>query len=145
MRKTFIFSLFALLCAFGCTKEKKQKDRSEASDMFYRICMLTKEYTEKLNDAPDSSSWALACAEYEDKLDKISFSYPPDTDLLLTEGQNDTIHSLMLDYIKARDGRIKTILHPKVEVDSLSSVDSGIAIEMATEISREDASHSHGN
>ncbi len=145
MRNTLKIALLAFICGFGCTQEKKLKDRSEATDMFNRICKLTKEYTEKLTDAPDSSSWATACSEYEDKLDKISFSYPPDTDLLLTEGQNDTIHSLMLEYIKARDGRIHDILHPKVEVDSIVSVDSGIAIETLSEVNREDASRSPDN
>lgn len=114
----------SLGCLWGCKPEKNIKDRSEATEMFRKICQLTKEYTESLTDAPDSSVWALLCNEFEEKLDKISFGYPPDTDLLLTEGQNDTIHSLMLDYIKARDGRIHDILYPVVEIDSLSETDS---------------------
>ncbi|MDE7421260.1 MAG: hypothetical protein K2N35_13760 [Muribaculaceae bacterium] len=145
MRNTSIIILLGLICTLGCTKENKTKDRSEATDMFHRICKLTKEYSEKLNNAPDSSAWAAACSEYEDKLDKISFSYPPDTDLLLTEGQNDTIHALMKDYIKARDGRIHDIMYPKVEIDSLVNADSVISIEPAGEVSQADASRSPGN
>lgn len=134
MRNIFAISLLALLCASGCTHEKKHVDRSEAIDMFNRICKLTKAYTLKLSEASDSISWASACTEYEEKLDKISFCYPPDTDLLLTEGQNDTIHALMLEYIKARDGKIHDILYPKVEVDSLLVADSVMEIEKVSEV-----------
>ncbi len=137
MNKTlFIFiAIFfvGLLCAPGCKQEKPQKDRSEAKEMFERICKLTKEYADKLADSPDSSSWAANCNEFEDKLDKVNFSYPPDTDLLLTEGQNDTIHSLMMEYVKVRDERIHAILHPIVELDSLMNLDSVGLIETASE------------
>lgn len=134
MKKLFViaFISISLGCFWGCKPEKNIKDRSEATEMFGKMCKLTKEYTERLTDAPDSAAWALLCSEYEEKLDKISFGYPPDTDLLLTEGQNDTIHSLMLDYIKARDGRIHDILYPVVELDSLADADS--IIDVASEM-----------
>lgn len=112
------------LCCFRCAKEKNRKDRSEAADMFERICRLTEEYTERLISAPDSADLADLCAEFEERLDKISFSYPPDTDLLLTEGQNDTIHTLMQEYVKAREERIYGLLHPQVQLDSLADADS---------------------
>lgn len=135
------------LCAFGCTQEKSRKDRSEATAMYERICKLTKEYTEQLEAAPDSADWAAIGAEFEEKLDKISFSYPPDTDLLLTEGQNDTIHALMQEYVKARGERIRGILHPQVEEDSLAVSDSLALEESYTHpnAGSEDASHSRGN
>lgn len=113
-----------LLCLSACSREKSAKDRSQADEMFSRICSLTKEYSERLEAAPDSADWASMCSEFEEKLDKISFSYPPDTDLLLTEGQNDTIHSLMQDYVKVRESRIHEILHPVVLLYSLSISDS---------------------
>ncbi len=126
MKKLPVIALISmfLVCFWGCKPEKNIKDRSEATEMFGKICKLTKEYTDRLTDSPDSAAWALLCNEFEEKLDKISFSYPPDTDLLLTEGQNDTIHSLMLEYIQARDGRIHDILYPVVELDSISDSDS---------------------
>lgn len=145
MRNILIICLLSLLCSYGCTQEKKHKDRSEATDMFNRICKLTEEYTGKLSAVSDSSSWANACTEYEDKLDKISFSYPPDTDLLLTEGQNDTIHSLMLEYIKARDKKIQDLLHPEVELDSLVITDSAMMLERESGVNGEDASRNPGN
>lgn len=135
------------ILAGGCNKEKGSRDRTEASEMFSRICELTKEYTGRLEVAPDSADWATLCSEFEEKLDKISFSYPPDTDLLLTEGQNDTIHSLMQEYVRVRRERIDGLLHPVIENDSLAVSDSLDVVE-AAEIpigGSADASRSRGN
>lgn len=148
MNKKVLITIFTAgcICASGCTYEKNKKDRSKADDMFQRICKLTKDYTEKLESAEDSAVWATTCIDFEDKLDKISFSYPPDTDLLLTEGQNDTIHSLMQDYVKTRDSRIHEIMHPKIELDSLSGYDSLVEFEPSHGPTvPTDASHNHGN
>lgn len=114
----------ACVCGAGCRRENSEKDRTQADEMFLRICELTKEYTSKLEEAPDSADWADTCSEFEEKLDKISFSYPPDTDILLTEGQNDTIYALMQEYVKARTRRIRGILYPMAQTDSIEGKDS---------------------
>ncbi|MDE6650686.1 MAG: hypothetical protein K2K45_12230 [Muribaculaceae bacterium] len=136
--------LIAAAVLAGCTSEKQMKDRSDADDMFRRISALVENYTDKVSAAGDSAAWVQACVEFEDSLDRISFSYPPDTDMLLTEGQNDTVFALMQEYIKARDTRIGEILHPVVESDSIAD---SLALEDVglTEVSPADASRSPGN
>ena len=107
------------MSATGCGGSKKVKDRAEAHELFEAVTSLTKSYTARVAAAPDSASWAMLCEEYEDSLDKVNFSFPPDTDLMLTEGQNDTITSLMGAYIKARDERIHVLLYPVEPPDSI--------------------------
>lgn len=126
MKRTAFIWLLSLgaICCIGCSQEKNDKDRSLAYDMFTRICNLTKESTILLSKVNDSVAWATACSDFEEKLDKISFSYPPDTDLLLTEGQNDTINTLLQEYIHMRDKRIHDILYPQIVVDTIVSLDS---------------------
>lgn len=135
------------LGAAGCSNDGAKKDRGEATDMFERICRLTEEYTDKLESAPDSADWAALCSEFEEKLDKVNFSYPPDTDLLMTEGQNDTIFTLMQEYAKIRDQRIHGLLHPEPLTDTLAVSDSLAAVEESQEsnASRSSASRSLGN
>lgn len=108
-----------VITVVGCKQENHEKDRSAADEMFSRIIRLTSNYTSKLAEISDSAEWAKLCNEFEDSLDRINFSYPPDTDLLLTEGQNDTIHSMLQMFIKDRDNKIQEILHPVVLVDSI--------------------------
>ena len=143
-KRWMIVPLLAVVwIAAGCSKENSRKDRSEASAMFQRIYALTGSYTKKLSEAPDSADWAQMCREFEDSLDKINFSYPPDTDLLLTEGQNDSIHALLEEYRRVRDERIHEILHPYVAPDTIPA-DSVMPIEAPSEISspQADASRS---
>lgn len=124
MRKTScigIFILPALIALAGCRSESKVKDRTEATEMFGRIVALTEEYTDKMTNVSDSAEWSELGKEFEDKLDKINFSYPPDTDLLMTEGQNDTITALMAEYVNARDRRFRFIIRPYVPVDTVPS------------------------
>lgn len=124
--KNIIKPVALLLLTFSltqCGSDKKPHDRDDADDMFSRICNLTDSYTDKVAAAEDSAAWARVCIEYEDSLNKISFSYPPDTDLLLTEGQNDTIDVMMREYVLTRDRRINEIRYPETPADSLD-VDS---------------------
>lgn len=149
MRRNTFFALLAIVCIgfCGCNKENSSKDRRDASEMFEKICRLTEEYTGKLEEAPDSADWAALCTEFEEKLDKVNFSYAPDTDLLLTEGQNDTIQSLLQEYVRIRDQRIHGILHPEPKVDSLAFADSLAVAETAPDANagQGDAFRSPGN
>lgn len=107
------------LVTVGCGNGKKVKDRTEAHELFEAVTSLTKSYTARVAVATDSVTWAMLCEEYEDSLDKVNFSFPPDTDLMLTEGQNDTITSLLATYVRVRDERIHSLLHPVESPDSI--------------------------
>lgn len=111
--------LFGLIALSSCSGGNKGEDRSAADSLFKAVTALTESYTAKISEAPDSARWASLAKEYEDSLVKINFSLPPDTDQLLTEGQNDTIYQLTEAYIAARDARITAILHPQAPVDSV--------------------------
>lgn len=114
-----ILAVSVSLVAIGCGNGKKAKDRTEAHELFDAVTTLTKSYTAKIAAAPDSADWAMLCEEFEDSLDKVNFSFPPDTDLMLTEGQNDTITSLLATYVRVRDERIHSLLHPVEPSDSI--------------------------
>lgn len=120
----------------GCSGGKHTEDHSEADSLFQAVTSLTEEYTSKVATATDSAEWAAITSEYEDKLEKINFRLPADTDLMLTEGQNDTIFRLTEAYMAVRDARITAILHPVAPVDSLPNEDL---------VNVEDASRNPGN
>lgn len=124
MRGLFYSALISLgiMVLAGCHAENRVIDRNDANDMFQSITTLTKKYTAKMSSVSDSAEWAVLCTAFEDSLDKINFRYPPDTDLLLSEGQNDTIMSLMQEYIKVRDSKIDKIMHPVIVTDTIDSI-----------------------
>lgn len=126
MKSKVLTAILVAVCLLGagCRRESEDRDRTQAEEMYARICELTKEYTAKLQTAPDTTDWVATCNEYEEKLDKISFSYPPDTDILLTEGQNDTIYILMQEFAKERGRRIHGFRYEELETDSVAAADS---------------------
>lgn len=122
MRRLLFIAMAAAAVAFAaCSGGNDKRDRTKARDMFFEISALTEKYTDRVAAACDSIEWAYLCVQFEDSLEKINFSYPADTDLLLSEGQNDTIARLTQAYITARDERISAILHPAVPMDSVSA------------------------
>lgn len=125
-------SVAALGCIASCAQEKKNKDRSDAHDLFAHITSLTRSYINKIEAAEDSAAWARVSLEYEDSLDKVNFSYPADTDLLLSEGQNDTIVRLTRDYLRARDARLHKILHPVIPTDTIDTLQAKECVKPIT-------------
>lgn len=117
-----VVSLSAIFWGIACRGDGKIKDRTAAHDMYEHITSLTRTYIQKIEAAEDSAVWARVNLEYEDSLDKVNFHYPPDTDLLLSEGQNDTIVRLTRAYVEARDKRINSILHPISPTDTIDSI-----------------------
>ncbi len=136
MRRLFYCLVCAatLACVAACNGSKEREDRTEAQRMFSKIVSLTETYTHRISVAPDSVAWVKTSMQFEDSLEKINFSFSADTDLLLSEGQNDTISRLINAYVKARNERIRVLLHPIQSSDSIVIIDD-IA----------DASHSLGS
>lgn len=125
MKHTKYITLIAIAMTAGgillssCSGGKHSEDRASADSLFKAVASLTGEYTVKITAARDSADWAKITKEFEDSLTKINFNLPPDTDLQLTEGQNDTIYQLTEAYIAARDARLNAIMHPKAPIDSV--------------------------
>lgn len=116
------YTVLSMVCIgsfMSCKSETNVKDRTEAHELFESIVSLTNRYSAMVTAAKDSAEWEKLCTAFEDSLDKINFKFPPDTDLLLSEGQNDTIMTAMKTYIEARDARINEIIHPSFPTDTL--------------------------
>lgn len=123
MRSLFYFVIGGVvaLCVAGCGSDGKAKDREEANGLYEAIKSLTITYIAEMSAAPDSATWARLCSEYEDSLVKVNYSFPPDTDYLMSEDQNDTITILMENYVKTRQEKIQSILYPLSPTDSIAA------------------------
>lgn len=111
----------AVACTASCTGSNDRKDRTDVLRLFSEIVALTENYTKRISAAPDSATWVETSMQFEDRLEKINFSFPADTDLLLSEGQNDTISRLINAYVKVRDERLNVLLHPVSPSDSITT------------------------
>lgn len=129
-----ILLLSAFLAAMGgCGRADKEKDRTAASSLFMHTVKLADRYAVKIGNAPDSARLAELSREFEDSLEHLNFSYPPDTDLLLTEGQNDTIYRCVQKIVEARKRRLGQLQPHPEPLDSLPN-DSVVSASLLTEL-----------
>lgn len=112
MKKLLLFGLYALVLA-SC-QEKKEIDRSEdASKLFRESALILKEITQKIAEAPDSMTIDSLRDLYEKKITTINFSFPPETDLSVTEQDNDSLFTLIKKMKETTEERLLQLKNKK--------------------------------
>ena len=115
MRKP-IFSILLpalAIAAAGCRNQGDHGQGEQARALYERSARIIVKYTDSLAQAHDSATIL--------RMDK-NYDYPSDTDLAISEGENDTLANLTLKYVSLRDSLLYRLAHPLVlRNDSLPS------------------------
>lgn len=112
-----------MLVFTNCEPKRKSVDRSQATMMYNMLRQLVISYTDSLSTATDSVSIASITERYEELLTELIFKYPANTDLLMTNGQQDTISNLTAKFVRIKNEKIKGLNIEKtdrVTVDSIN-------------------------
>lgn len=75
----------------GKTEEEEDTGTEDALILYTSTLMLIRQYTDSISTAPDSLTLSQIYTRFNAKLDSVNFAVEPDTDLNLSEGQNDTL------------------------------------------------------
>ena len=110
MRRIF-FGLIGMMALTGCGGGGSEEDAgvSDVDRLYYSVNKLIRTYADSLRTAPDSAAVVGAFERFNAQLDTLNFSVAPDTDLLLTEGQNDTIYLNLMGLRHIYDRRLKEL------------------------------------
>lgn len=94
----------ATLCVFAsCNHNNANISRQQARDLFVKSKSLLTAYSDSLKSAKDSAQ-VLGLVHHADSLiTKLNFEYPVDTDLSISESENDTLINLTSRIIQMRD------------------------------------------
>ncbi|MBD5289094.1 MAG: hypothetical protein HDS26_00220 [Bacteroides sp.] len=131
-RNVFIyFVAFTLLGCYmsGCRNESEKNRTGEARALFEASAAMIRSYTDSLRVAKDSASVQELTDHFENAIAKLNFSYPPDTDVALSEYENDTLAMLIDRYLEARQSRLKELHLATVAVKTESEPNDSIAKE----------------
>lgn len=80
-------------------------------------------YTDSITHAKDSASLLALMQRYDDSLTKLNYEYPANSDILIDEGENDTIKMLSMRIVHLRDSLLLR-MSGKVANDSISTAAS---------------------
>ena len=91
----FFLTISFSLILISCKKTGKIDEGEEARELFKESSSLLIKVIDQIKLANDSLTIDSLQNFFEKKLVEINFSFPPQTDLKLTEEENDSIFKLM--------------------------------------------------
>ncbi len=102
----------------ACGQISTRSTSGEEDRLYSESTQLIKRYTDSLANTYDSTTIHNLMVHFQDRLDKINNGVPPETDLRLSEGQNDTLAMLIEKLLRTRD---ESLRGPKEPADSLAT------------------------
>lgn len=88
---------FILLCSIltACSREKLPTGNQEARILFSQSAELISVFISEINIAKDSVTLDSLQQIFEKNITDLNFKFPPETDLKLTEEENDSLFYLL--------------------------------------------------
>lgn len=110
----------------GCRNSGSGHDHAMARRLFEKSASLILLYTDSLRNVADSASLKRMNEDFQDKITKINFEFPPETDLDLSQQENDSLVNLLDSLVAVRNEKIKRLIlanpSDSLHVDSISPV-----------------------
>lgn len=101
-----VLSVF-LFSSMSCRHRKGDEEKDDSDRLYYSTLNLIKLYSDSLKTASDSLTVQEMFTRFNAELDSLNFSVDPDTDLLLSEGENDTMFIELSSLRKLYENRLK--------------------------------------
>lgn len=93
----------------SCSMGDEKRDNRDADKLYSESIQLLRVYTDSLSKAPDTIAIQQLMERFEKRLDKINSDVVAETDLHLSEGENDTLAILVQKLINTKNLRIKRV------------------------------------
>lgn len=118
-----IIPAILILCAAAasCTHDNTSQRDPYAIRLYEQSRQLLLQYTDSFQSARDTAAIARIEKSYHDKLLKINFSVPPDTDIRMSEGENDTLYMLTKKMLVVKEKRLKKLT---TSADTIETADT---------------------
>lgn len=87
----FAIALMAMTILFSCHGHNNQGNHEVARQLFMKSMYLTEEYIDSLEHAKDSAAVNRMVENFNLKITTVNYQFPPDTDLDLSEEENDSL------------------------------------------------------
>lgn len=105
---TCVVAAVALSFMISCADGGKREHNASAASLYGKTVETLKAYTDSVRRAPDSAAVLALRDRCRDRLDHLNFEFPADTDLDMTEGENDTIAILSSRFLATASQRLQS-------------------------------------
>ena len=120
----FAFLLLTLFTLASCRHEEDNSGKEETNKLYEGTLQLIRTYNDSLSYASDTLSVSTLFHNFNKSLEKLNFDVRPDTDLTLTEGQNDTLYMKICELRNLYDQKMKEAARTPVEEEEAEANDS---------------------
>lgn len=111
---------------FSCHGNKNQGNHEVARQLFMKSMYLTEEYIDSLENAKDSASVSMMVEHFNLKITTVNYQFPPDTDLDLSEEENDSLIRMFKRMDSIVNKKLKyfagQLANDSIHSDSITSV-----------------------
>ena len=115
-----------------CCKEKSDENSNIAADkLFEKSLLLLTAYTDSLKTAKDSAHVESLARAFESKINAVNFEFPPDTDLKLSQEENDSLIKMTDRLVDARISRLKWFATPSQDSVPTDSLNPTVSLQAA--------------
>lgn len=107
MKKLFYLMICGILF-LGCKRDKQDGNTEEKDRLFEESAQTMISFISQIEAARDSLEVDSLYTLYQKKIIDINFSVSPETDLKMTEQENDSLFHLLNDLNKARIDKLES-------------------------------------
>lgn len=109
----------------GCSEKAPTPQQEAVPGLYSGTIKILHSYNDSLSRANDSATVLRLMDNLLVKLTRLNFELPPNTDLELSEDENDTIYKLTSKIIALRDKRLSSLSRDSLaKRDSVARADS---------------------
>lgn len=101
--------LLIVLLAGGCRHKDEHNLDMEAKDLFENSIRLIKSYSDSISTAADTARIEYLANAFDSRMTALNFKYPADTDLSLSEEENDSLIKMISRIVELRQQRLKEL------------------------------------
>lgn len=119
----YIPSIVFLCCLLNaCTKQTTSQDKDISSQLFDKCVEITEAYIDSIQHAPDSATINRMASHFDEKMTSLIYQFPANTDLLLSEEENDSLIRMHKRLVSTEVSRLASLY--KSTTDSITTSDS---------------------
>ena len=116
---TYAIILCVALYFMSCNNKEKKINYEEAMSLYEKSIVLYNSYIDSVSQATDSTEYFRLLNNFDEIFTKLNYEFTADTDLLLSEEENDSLISLSKRYSEIRYMKLKKLTNKNVERDSV--------------------------